>query len=126
MTRQRYPSDLTDRQWRRLEPRVPPAKPGGRPRSADAREVVNAILDVLRNGVVGRALPHGFPPWKTASHYFRAWRLDGTGEAIAAALGEGVRRGDGRAATPSAALLDGQPVTTTEQGGRAGPTRPSR
>jgi putative transposase len=82
MTRARYPTDLTDRQWRRLAPLIPAAKPGGRPRSADMREVVNAILYVLRNGVVWRALPHDFPPWKTAYHYFRAWRQDGTWERI--------------------------------------------
>jgi putative transposase len=124
MARARYPSDLTDRQWRRLEPLIPPAKPGGRPRSADMREVVDAILYVLRNGVMWRALPHDFPPWKTAYHYFRAWRLDGTWEAIQAALREEVRRGDGRNATPSAAVLDSQSVKTTEKGGLAATTPP--
>ena len=123
MSRQPYPSDLTDRQWRRLEPLLPPAKPGGRPRSADLREVVNAILYVLRNGVVWRALPHDFPTWKTAYHYFRAWRADGTWAAIHDALREQVRRADGREATPSAAILDRQSVRTTEKGGRAATTR---
>ncbi len=86
------------------------------------REVVNAILYVLRNGVVWRALPHDFPPWKTAYHYFRAWRQDGTWEAIEAALREAVRRADRREATPSAAILDSQSVRTTEKGGLAGST----
>ena len=125
MSRPRYPSDLTDRQWRRLAPLVPPAKPGGRPRSADVREVVNAILYVLRNGVVWRALPHDFPPWKTVYHYFSAWRRDGTWEAIQEALREQVRAKDGRAASPSAAILDSQSVKTTEKGGLAASTRPS-
>ncbi len=124
MTRARYPTDLTDGQWRRLEPHVPPPKPGGRPRSADMRGVINAILYVLRNGVVWRALPHDFPPWKTAYHYFRAWRLDGTWGAIQAALREEVRRAAGREATPSAAILDSQSVKTTEKGGRAATTPP--
>jgi putative transposase len=126
MTRQPYPSDLTDRQWRRLEPLIPPAKPGGRPRSADPREVVNAILYVLRNGVVWRALPHDFPPWKTVYHYFRTWRQDGAWDAIHDALRAQVRLADGRAASPSAAILDSQSVKTTEKGGRAATTRPSR
>ncbi len=125
MTRKAYPTDLTDRQWERLEPHVPPAAPGGRPRSADMREVVNAVLYVLRNGIVWRALPHDFPPWKTVYHYFRAWRLDGTWERIHAALREEVRLADGREATPSAAVLDSQSVKTTEKGGRAATTRPS-
>ena len=126
MTRARYPTDPTDRQWRRLEPLIPAARPGGRPRSADVREVVDAILDVLRNGVVWRASPHDFPPWKTVYRYFRAWRKDGTRDAIREALPEQARVADGRAASPGAAILDRQPVTTTERGGRAASTRPSR
>jgi putative transposase len=126
MSRARYPTDLTERQWQRLEPHVPPPKPGGRPRSSDDREIVNAILYVLRNGIIWRALPHDFPPWKTVHHYFRAWQRDGTWEAIHAALRAEVRRADGREGTPSAAILDSQSVKTTERGGRAATTRPSR
>src|SRR4029453_14963581 len=99
MSRARYPSDLTDRQFRRLEPHLPEAKPGGRPRSADLREVFDAVLYVLRNGIVWRALPHDFPPWPTVYHYFRLWRLDGTWAAIHAALREEVRLGGGRGAS---------------------------
>ena len=119
MTRQRYPTDLTDAQWRLLAPLVPAPKPGGRPRSADMREVVNAILYVARNGVVWRALPHDFPPWRTVYHYFRAWRLDGTWERLHDALRDRVRVAAGRAASPSAAIIDSQSARTTEKGGSA-------
>ena len=125
MERRAYPSDLTDAQWAVLEPLLPPPRPTGHPRVVDRRELVNAILYVLRNGVVWRALPHEFPPWKTVYHYFRHWRLDGTWEAIQAALREAVRLADGREATPSAAILDSQSVKTTEKGGPAA-TTPAR
>jgi putative transposase len=125
MSRARYPTDLTDRQWAIREPRIPRAKPGGRPRSVNMREVVDAILYVLRNGVVWRALPHDDPPWQTVHHSFSTWRQDGTWETIHAARREEVRLADGREATPSAAILDRQSVKTTDKGGLGGTTPPS-
>lgn len=126
MPRGPYPSDLSDAQWRVLAPLLPPAKPGGRPRSAEMREVVNAILYVARNGTTWRALPHEYPPWRTVYHYFRAWRLDGTWERVHDALREQVRTQAGREASPSAAIIDSQSVKTTEKGGSAATTRARR
>src|SRR5881275_3438206 len=65
MQRRSYPSDVTDNQWEILEPLIPPAKPGGHPRTTDMREVLNAILYLDRTGGQWRALPHDFPPWST-------------------------------------------------------------
>src|SRR4051812_41174471 len=90
-TRPRYPSDLTDAQWALIQDRVPGQAPLGCPITYQRREVVNALLYLVRTGCQWRALPHDFPPWPTIYYYFQQWSADGTLEALHTALREQVR-----------------------------------
>lgn len=122
---QAYPSDLTDAEWVLLEPLIPQAKMGGRPEEWPKREIVNAILYVLRSGCPWRMLPHDFPPYTTVYDYFRAWRDQGLWERINAALSKRLRVMIGRQANPTGAIVDSQSVKTTEKGGPEATTGPS-
>jgi putative transposase len=65
-----YASDLSDAEWTILEPLIPKALPGGRPRSVNMRQILNGIFYVLRSGGAWRLLPHEYPAWSTVYRYF--------------------------------------------------------
>lgn len=120
MTRKSYPTDLTDAQWNRIEALVPPAKPGGRPRGHDMRDILDAMFYIARSGCSWRMLPHDFPPWQTVYEFFSAWRDDETWETMNARLREQVRKQAGRHEEPRIAVIDSQSVKTTDRGGERG------
>jgi putative transposase len=107
-----YSSNLTEDQWELLSPLIPPPKPGGRPRTVEMLDILNAILYLLCEGCRWRNLPGDFPAWQTVYTYFRHWRIDGTWVAIHDQLREWVRLDNDRAPNPSEAILDSQSVKT--------------
>jgi putative transposase len=120
MERRPYPSDLTGAQWRLIAPLIPGAKPGGRPRKYDMREVVNALLYLAREGCSWRALPHDLPHWKTCYNFFRRFQSDGTWDALVASLRVEVRTKLGRDPDPSGACIDSQSAKTAHGGAEVG------
>jgi len=114
-----YPSDVTDEQWALIEPHIP-VYPGGRPRKTHLRDVVDAVLYVLRTGCQWRYLPKDFPPKSTVWRYFDEWRHDGTLDKVHDRLRRQVRAGEKPYSPRTTASVDSQSVDTTSGGEQRG------
>jgi putative transposase len=109
----RYPSDLTDAEWKRVKPILDRFQFV----EHDPREILNAIFYLLKGGVQWRMIPDGFPPWQTVYYHFRKWRKLNLFQRLCDRLRRAVRVSEGRRPSPSGAVVDTQSVSTTRQGG---------
>jgi putative transposase len=116
---EKYPSSLSDRQWQVVRQLLPPKHRRGRPR-IDRREILDAILYVVRTGCQWRQLPHDFANWRTVYTVFWRWRRAGVWKRVNDALREKVRKSVGKKSTPTATILDSQSIRTAEGGTERG------
>jgi len=97
---------LTDSQWENIKEYLPIQ----RKRKYDLRDIVDAILWILRIGSQWRNLPDSFPPWKSVHYYFLKWKKDGTLQRMNEGLNRKERIRQGKKATPSMLSIDSQSV----------------
>ncbi len=114
--RKTYTTDLTDAEWAIMEPLLPPPSKEGKPREVDIREVVNAIIYLLKSGCTWRLLPNDFPKWDTVYYYFRIWKKKGAWKEVHDTLRGKVRVKAGKKEQPTAGIIDSQSVKTAKKG----------
>jgi putative transposase len=115
-----YDTDLTDDQWTLIEPLLPLARHGGRPRTVNLRLIVNTIFYLNKTGCQWRMLPKDLAKRSSTNAYFNAWQADGTWQAILDSLRRQVRRAAGREEQPQKAAIDSQTIKGSEAGGPRG------
>ena len=114
-----YPSDLSDAEWKVIEPLLPQAKGFGRPRTVNLREILNGIFYVQRTGCQWEMMPHDLPPYQTVYQYFRKWQRKGIWQTMHDQLRHQLRQKMGREEDSTVAIADSQSVKSTEKRGRS-------
>lgn len=110
--REKYETDLTDEQWAEIEPLFK----NMRKYKWEKRELLNAVLYLVKTGCQWRNLPHDFPPVFTVHSFYRRARLSGLWDRILEHLVKVTREKDGRAENP----VDSQSVKTTSSNDNRG------
>lgn len=104
----KHATDLTDSQWAKIEKFFTQRK-----RKHSLREIIDALLYIVKTGIQWRMLPHNYPKWELVYYYFRRWTGEGLIEEIHDALRSFCRKQAGRNESPSLGLIDSQSVKTS-------------
>ena len=121
MSRQAYPSDVSDEEWEFVAPYLTLMKEDAPPRVYSLRELFNAWRWFVRAGCPWRMLPSDLPPWTAVEQQAKRWLRAGGFAAMAHDLRMVVRLLQEKAEQPSAVILDGRTLQSSpESGGRAG------
>ena len=104
----RYTSDLTDSQWELIKEYFP----AGNKSKYDKREMVNAVLYLVKTGCQWRNLPKDFPNWKAVSMFYYRASKNGIWDKVQQMLVKKVRTSKEKSETPTYALIDSQSVKT--------------
>ncbi len=118
--RRQYTSEVSEKQWQRLQWLLPKHTGAGRPLELDLRMVMNAIFYVLITGCQWRNLPNDYPNPHSVYYHYRKWCRDGTWQRLNRLMGFLERRRLGRKPRPSAAIVDSQSVKVSDIGGVSG------
>lgn len=105
-----YSTNLTDKQWQVTENILDPQH---RKRKYPLREIMNAILYLVKTGCQWRMLPKDFPPYNTVFYYFNKWKLEGVFEELMDTLHIMVRIQMGRRDTPSLGIIDSRSIKSS-------------
>jgi putative transposase len=104
-----YPSNLSDGQWAKISNYFDVK----RRRKYDLREIINAIMYLVKTGCQWRMLPGDFPHWKIVYYYFSTWKNNDILEDIHTSLVIEVRKSVGKNEEPSMGIIDAQSVKNT-------------
>jgi putative transposase len=118
--RKPYPTDISDEAWEWIAPILAQGAGPGRPRTADIREMVNAIFYLDKTGCQWEMLPHDFPDYRHVNYYYLEWTRSGIWDQVLSRVRELARVGAGKHPEPTAGVMDSQSVKTTGHGEERG------
>lgn len=104
-----YPSNLSDGQWQVMSKYFD----SQRRRRYELREIVNAILYLVKTGCQWRMLPKDFAPWQLVYYYFNTWKKREVFELIQESLVQKTRVKQGKKEQPTVGIIDAQSVKST-------------